>query len=336
MRDRPRRPSSNLAAAVATLALVCLPGPPTAAEAPRPVSAEQLATWMRELSNWGRWGASDQLGTINLITPEKRLEALRLAREGVSVSLAHETLTTASPDNGNPYEHTMLVTGSGGRGSFAVDRLGVLFHGYAHTHLDALCHMWQGDTMYNGFRREEVDDDGCDTLSILAFKDGILTRGVLIDIPRLRGIDYLEPGTPVYAEDLDAWEKHAGLRISSGDAVFLRTGRWSRRDAVGPWNVAEQSAGLHASAVAWLAERDVALLGSDVASDVFPSGVEGNTHPVHQLVLVALGMPIFDNCDLEDVARAAASRGRWEFLLTAAPLPIPGGTGSPLNPIATF
>jgi len=300
------------------------------------VTAETIEQWMTELSNWGRWGETDQLGALNLITPEKRRGAAALVRDGVSVSMAHETLTERSSDNSTAYAHTMVVTGAGSGGSFSVDRFDVLFHGYAHTHLDALCHMWHEGRMYNGFSRQEVDQSGCASLSIEQFKDGILTRGILVDIPRLRGVAWLEPGTPIYAEDLDAWERHAGLEVGSGDAVFLRTGRWARRAAEGPWNVAELSAGLHASAVRWLAERDVALLGSDVASDVFPSGVEGNTHPVHQLVLVALGMPIFDNCDLEAVAVAAAERGRWEFLLTAAPLPIPGGTGSPLNPVATF
>jgi kynurenine formamidase len=157
-----------------------------------------------------------------------------------------------------------------------------------------------------------------------------------MDIPRLKGVDFLEPGDAIYAADLEAWEARAGVTVAEGDAVFIRTGRWARRNQVGPWAIDQQAAGLHASAVRWLRDRGVAILGSDAGSDVFPSGVEGFTHPVHLLVLVALGMPIFDNLDLEALSREAAEQDRWHFLLTAAPMRIPGGTGSPLNPIATF
>src|SRR5262249_42537062 len=149
---------------------------------------------------------------------------------------------------------------------------------------------------------------------------GIFTRGVLIDIPRLKGLPYLEPGTPVYPEDLDAWEKFASLKMQPGDAALLRTGRWARRTAEGPWPAADAIAGLHASCARWLKARDVAILGSDAASDVRPTGVEGMRGPVHTLVLVALGVPILDNCDLEEVSTAAQQRKRWEFLLTGAPL----------------
>jgi kynurenine formamidase len=217
-----------------------------------------------------------------------------------------------------------------------VDSIGVTFHGYAHSHLDAVCHLFHQGKMYNGYSRDEVTAEGCRKLAITNAGEGIFTRGVLMDLPRLWGERWLEPGRAIYPADLEAWESKAGLRVGPGDVVLVRTGRWSRWQEKGPWQLAESSAGLHASSVAWLRARDVAVLGSDVASDVFPSGVEGESHPVHLLVLYALGMPIFDNLDLEAVAEAAAERERWEFLLTAAPMRIPGGTGSPLNPIATF
>jgi kynurenine formamidase len=194
---------------------------------------------------------------------------------------------------------------------------------------------WNGK-MYNGFSQEEVTQKGAAKLAIQNLKRGIFTRGVLVDIPQLKGAKYLEPGTPIYPEDLEAWEKKAGLKLTAGDAVFIRTGRWAQRAEKGPWNVAASSAGLHASCAKWLKARDVALLGSDAASDVLPSGVEGISHPIHQLALIALGVHIFDNCDLEALSEAATTRKRWEFLLTAAPIPLTGGTGSPLNPIATF
>lgn len=291
---------------------------------------------MNELSNWGRWGKEDQLGAVNLITPAKRKQAAALVKEGVSVSLARETNTETAQDNPQPYEHSMTLSGVGNRGQFSLDKIGVSFHGYQHTHLDALCHMfWQGK-MYNGFSQEEVTKDGATKLSISNLKQGVFTRGILIDLAKLKGVPYLEPGTPIYPEDLEAWEKKANLKITAGDVVFFRTGRWARRAAVGPWNVSANSAGLHASCAKWIKQRDVAIIGSDVASDVLPSGIEGVSHPIHQLTLVAMGVNIFDNCDLEALSEACAKRNRWEFMLTAAPIAVAGGTGSPLNPIATF
>ncbi|MBI3681760.1 MAG: cyclase family protein [Acidobacteria bacterium] len=292
--------------------------------------------WMKELSNWGRWGKEDQLGTINLITPARRKAAAALVREGVSVSLALDVMKERSVDVTSPLEHVMTMTGVNNPGQFSVDRYTVLYHGYGHTHMDSLCHMFYQGQMYNGFRQEAVTAQGAGALAIRNFKQGIFTRGVLMDMAMLKGVKYLEPGTAIYPEDLEAWEKKAGLRVASGDVMFVRTGRWARRAEKGPWEVQKLSAGLDASCARWLKQRDVAMLASDAASDVFPSGVEGVSHPIHQLVLVALGMPIFDNCDLEALSAEAARRHRWEFLLTAAPMPVPGGTGSPLNPIATF
>lgn len=291
---------------------------------------------MTELSNWGRWGKDDQLGALNLITPAKRKQAALLVREGASVSLARETNKDREPDNPNPYEHTMNLTGANADGQWSVDTFSILFHGYQHTHLDALCHIFYQGKMYNGFSQKEVTAKGAEKLSISNLKEGIFTRGVLMDMAALKGAPYLEPGAAIYPDDLDAWEKRAGIKVGPGDAVFIRTGRWARRAAKGAWEIDKGSAGLHASTARWLKQRDVALLGSDAASDVLPSGVEGVTHPVHLLTLNAMGVYIFDNCDLEALSAAAAKRKRWTFLLTAAPIPITGGTGSPLNPIATF
>jgi kynurenine formamidase len=194
---------------------------------------------------------------------------------------------------------------------------------------------WQGK-MYNGFSQEEVTQKGASRLGIHNLKQGIVTRGVLIDIPHLKGVPYLEPGAAIYPEDLDAWEKKTGIKIMAGDVIFVRTGRWARRAAVGPWAVNSGSAGLHASCARWIKQRDVAMIGSDAASDVIPSGVEGVALPIHQLMIVAMGVHIFDNCDLEALSEACAKRNRWDFLLTAAPIAVTGGTGSPLNPVAIF
>ncbi|MFK7864349.1 MAG: cyclase family protein [Pseudohongiellaceae bacterium] len=291
--------------------------------------------WMVSLSNWQRWGANDELGSLNLITPQTRVAAAKLVKTGISVSMAHEVLTERAPDNGNPYEHEMTAVGSS-PGPWSGDSIGVSYHGYAHSHLDALCHRFHNGKMYNGYSENEVTQEGCARLAITGFENGIFGRGILIDMAAFKGVDWLELGAPITDEDLVAWEQETGIEIKSGDVVLVRTGRWARRNSLGPWNLAAESAGLHASAAQWFKDKDISLIGSDVALDVFPSGVSGYTHPVHLLFLVAMGTPIFDNLDLEALAEEAARQNSWEFLFTTAPLRIPGGTGSPLNPIATF
>jgi len=293
--------------------------------------------WMKELSNWGRWGKDDQLGTVNLITPATRKKAAALVKEGVSVSLARDTEKQTAADNPKPFAQVMEATGAApAAGQFSVDTYSVLYHGIAHSHMDSLCHMFYDGKMYNGYSQNEVTTEGAKKLAINVYKHGIFARGILLDIPRLKRVPYLEPRTPIYPEDLDAWEKEAGVRVGAGDVVFLRTGRWARRAALGPWNAGAECAGMFASCAGWLRKRDVAMVGSDAATDVMPSRVPGVRQPMHQLLLVAMGTPIFDNMDPEAVAEACASRKRWEFLLTAAPISVTGGTGSPLNPIATF
>jgi len=290
---------------------------------------------MKDLSNWGRWGKDDQIGALNLITPAKRKQAAALVRDGISVSLSRDIETEQAVDNPSPFKHEMNRTGAD-PGQFSVDTYSVLYHGYAHTHMDSLCHMFYEGKMFNGYPKESIGKDGAAKLSIAGVKNGIFTRGILMDIPRLKGVKYLEPKTPIYPEDLEAWEKQAGIKVGAGDVVFIRTGRWARRAAKGAWNVSSESAGLHASCARWLRQRDVAMVGSDAASDVMPSQVEGVVQPIHQLLLISMGVMIFDNCDLEALSAAAAERKRWEFLLTSSPLAVKKGTGSPLNPTAVF
>ena len=220
---------------------------------------------------------------------------------------------------------------------FTTDTYRVSYHGYAHSHLDALCHILYKDQTYNGYARAEMNTEkGCTKLGIENLKQGVVTRGVLIDIPRLKDVPYLEPGTAVYEEDVEAWEKKAGVKIGPGDALLLRTGRWARRDKLGPWAVGQNAAGFHASIATWLKARGVSFLGSDAASEVMPSLVEGVNLPVHTLVITALGIDILDNQDLERLAETAAKLKRWEFLLMLNPVPVTGGTGSPLNTLAVF
>ncbi len=313
---------------LAFLAGASLSGPADESRAPH--NAAEFDELFKTVSNWGRWGKEDQLGSANLVTAAKRKQAVALVKNGVTVSLAHNPLTERAEDNANPFEHTML------RG-FSMDRYSVAYHGYAHSHIDALCHILYKDQTYNGYARADVNTEkGCTKLGIDNLKNGIVTRGVLIDIPRLKGVEFLEPGTPVYVEDLEAWEKKAGVKIASGDAILLRTGRWARRARLGPWNVGQKAAGLHASVAPWIKDRGVAFVGSDAAEDVVPSQVEGIALPVHTLLITAMGINLLDNQDLEAVAETSGKLNRWEFMLTIAPVPVTGGTGFPLNALAMF
>jgi kynurenine formamidase len=293
------------------------------------VTKADIAEWMTKYSNWGRWGQGDQLGALNLITPAKRRQAVALVKDGYSISMAHNVLTEKANDNENPFIHTMVPAGGG----FHMDNYNVSFHGMGQTHLDAFCHASFEGKMYGGVPVDSITAEGCPKDSVLPIKNGIMTRGVIIDIARLKGLDYLEPGTPIYPEDLAAWEKKTGVKVSPGDAVFVRSGRWAMRAARGP---TKTFAGLHASCIPWLHDHGVAVLGGDADPEVIPSQVEGIPAPIHLLALVGMGIPLFDECDLEDVAKEAAKLKRWVFLFTAAPLAVPGGTGSPINPTATF
>jgi kynurenine formamidase len=300
--------------------------------APRAVTRAEFERWKTELSNWGRWGKDDQIGALNLITPAKRRQAAELVKDGVSVSLSRDADTEKAIDNPDPFEHRMIEMGA--------DRIAIIPHGVAHTHLDSLAHWHDKGVFYNGYRpdADSVMKHGHARNSILNLKNGVFTRGVLVDLPRLKGVPYLEPGTPIYAQDIEAWEKLAGVKVGAGDALFIRTGRWARRAALGPFETSRtgKRSGPSASMIPWLKQRDIALLGGDVPPSLAPSDLEGETGAVHDFALVYLGVHVFDNVDLEALADAAAARKRWEFLLTVAPLAIRGGTGSPVNPIATF
>ena len=303
---------------------------PGAAAARYPRNAAEFDELFHKVKNWGRWGKADQLGAANLITDEKRRSAARLVKSGIVVSLAHNPLTEAAPDNPSPFEHTM------NRG-FTTDTYKVSYHGYAHSHLDSLCHILYKDQTYNGHARADINTEkGCTQLGIQSLKNGVVTRGVLVDMARFKNVPYMEPGTPIFVEDLEAWEKKTGVKISAGDAVFIRTGRWARREKLGPWPVARNAAGLHGSVAPWLKERGVSFLGGDAAQDVVPSLVDGITLPIHTLGITALGIDLFDNQDLEAVGAMAEKLRRWEFMLSASPVPVTGGTGFPVNALAIF
>ena len=311
-------------------------GPASSAADSRPlVTQAEYERWQTELSNWGRWGSHDEMGTLNLITPAKRRAAAGLVKEGVTVSLASDAETEKAVDLPCPVEWAMLTASETG----ATDRIAYpCIHGAGTTHLDAFAHRFFGGKMWNGYSMSALvtKEGGAARNSILTMKSGIVTRAVLYDIPRLKGVPYLEPGTRIFPEDLEAWERKTGVSVGAGDALLLRWGRWARRAAIGPWPIDEGAAGLDVSVIPWLKKRDIALLGWETPGYVPQPPGDLPRLAVHDFALTMLGIHLIDRADFEALSEAAAMRNRWEFMLTVAPLPIPRGTGSPVNPIATF
>jgi kynurenine formamidase len=307
-------------------------------------SQEQLLEWMQSLSNWGRWGAGDQRGTLNNLSPDKTKRALGLVREGVSLSCAHPLIYEAGPDNPRPPQYFMVASGEGYRPGEGPDRqvardyFGLIFHGVTITHIDSLAHFFWDGRMYNGVPSTRVQAEaGATSHAVDVANGGIITRGVLVDAPMLRGIDCIERGDGVGLDDVTHAERQCGFRIEPGDVVLLRTGQFGQRARTGPVdaNVAG-SAGPLPELLPLLRERDVAVMGSDTGNDVRPTGYQRFSNPVHQIGIVAMGLWILDNAWLDDLAEACRARGRWEFLMTILPLRLPNATGSPVNPVAVF
>ena len=305
------------------------------ADPPPPVTTADVEGMMSSLSNWGRWGKNDELGTLNLITPKKRRQAAKLVRSGISISMAHDAVKVEMDDS-TPFEHEVTLGANTGDVGGAGDRYSVKYHGFTHTHIDALCHIFYKGRMYNGFPSDLVKRDGVGKLSINRVKNGIFTRAVLMDMPALFGVRFLPGKQAIYPKHLEAWEKKAGIKVKPGDALLINTGRWTRRKIEGSWKIMQDSAGLHASCLPWLKKRDVAIIGSDLALDVMPSGIDKFELPVHCVVIVSMGMCILDVLDFRAIAAECRKRKQWEFLLTVSPLAVEGGTGSPINPIGTF
>jgi kynurenine formamidase len=295
--------------------------------------------------NWGRWGQDDERGTLNLVTADNVRRANATVRTGLVVPLG-APLDVAAP----PYypqgldaavRHEMVTawgSNAGGNVQAASDQLHVQCHGLDNTHMDALCHIGYGGIGWNGRRfAEMVDMSGAHACDLEA-AGPIATRGVLVDVPRLRGVDHLEGGDPVTEDDLRA----AAPDVRPGDALLVRTGRprtvgGAVNAAAAEGRSAEQKygpiAGLHHSAMRVVGELDCALLGTDGSGDNFPA-VDDHLLPVHVLSLVHLGVHLLHNLDLEELADALAERGTSEFMLVASPLRIPRSTGSPIAPVA--
>jgi kynurenine formamidase len=304
------------------------------------LSAAEFKALFDSVSNWQRWGESDQRGTLNLLTPENVAAAAGLVRTGETVTLSLPLNTRLGIDNPEPAVHRMTMLGDVDIGSgtlrFAKDFIGVDYHNESHSHIDALCHVAVDGVLYNGVSSESLTLQGATADSIDVLKDGLVGRGVLLDVPRLRGVAWLEPGENAFLEDLEGCEREQAAAVREGDILLVRTGHARRHAELGPWDTSKAKAGLHPTCARFLAERGVAALGSDGNNDTAPSTTEGNDFPIHALALNAMGLHLLDYLQLEDLAASCERHRRWEFLLVAAPLRIAGGTGSPLNPIAVF
>jgi kynurenine formamidase len=301
----------------------------------RPVpDRQEVLSYLRERRNWGRWGADDEVGAVNLISARKRAAAAGLVRSGRAVSLSRDLPKTPGPGNPTPAQHFMktMPRGSGG---FAADFYGTFYHGWSFTHLDALCHTWDEQGMWNGRDpAREITFDGATFGGVEHWRHGIITRGVLLDVPRHRGEPYVPQERPVHGWELTEIAKAQGLVIEPGDAVAVHSGReaWQAAHpdrAYGP----EPRPGLHVSCLPFLRDHDVAVLVWDMM-DLVPNGYD-LPWAVHGAIF-AYGVALLDNALLEPLARACAEERRWEFMLVIAPLAVVGGTGSPANPLALF
>jgi kynurenine formamidase len=302
------------------------------------LTRDEFATLFRRLKSTADWDTADRRGALNHITSAHLIAAAMEVRLGRSVSLARPIETEPAADDPEPARHDM--TGADGdhhlaRGlDFAMDRFTMNVHGNATSHIDALCHVIFDSKLYDDVPVGVITPTGATSLSIEVIRDGIVGRGVLLDIPRLRGLPWLEPGDSVTIEDLRAAEEAQDLHVGEGDLLFVRVGHSARRKELGAWDVAHARAGLHPSALEFVAERRIAALGSDGNSDTAPSTVEGVDFPVHVLAVNALGIHLLDYLQFEDLAALCEEQDRWTFLGVIAPLRLPAATGSPINPIA--
>lgn len=307
---------------------------------PHWMSGADFLSLYRRLREQAPRGTDERPGALAHLTPERVVAAAAGVRRGRSVSLAAPIETEPGPDNPEPASHRMTApTGHEAEAPglhFARDRFAMNVHGEVDSHLDALCHVIFDGELHGGVPASSVTPDGADALTLALVRDGIVGRGVLLDIPRLRGEPWLDPGDFVTADDLLAAETAQDVTVGPGDLLFVRVGHRHRRRSLGPWNAAQARAGLHPAAMSFLVERRVAALGSDGNNDTAPSAVAEVPFPVHVLAVNALGLHLMDYLDFEELLPVCEQLGRWSFLCVVAPLRLPAATGSPVNPIAVL
>lgn len=298
--------------------------------------ADVLALFDR-CSNVGRWGADDALGTLNLITAERRLAALALPTSGRVVSLGFD-LEVGTSRQDVASAKLALRYGPEHAPLDAHDTLSLSIHGFEATHIDAPGHVFFDGRAWGGRPVSTIAlEDGLAFGSIQPLgARGIVTRGVLLDVAAFRGVAHLSVGDGISAADLDAAEDRSGIRVSPGDAIFIRGGHGVRKALEGDSH--DETAaheGVLPDVLPWLHERGVAVYSGDCI-ELRPSGYPRVPMPLHQIGLTSMGLCILDVPDVEALAAACRDEGRVEFLLIAAPLRVPGGTGSAVNPLAIF
>jgi kynurenine formamidase len=300
---------------------------PLAQESDHPLpTAAEVNEWYTTRRNWGRWGPNDEVGAINMITAEKRRAAAELVRNGKTVSLSRVF---------EPPQHFVRKNDRGdGAGSF-VDYYGFIYHGQTITHIDALCHIWEkeSDGVWQGRAPDEaVDTHGAAFGAITAWSDGIITRGVLLDVPRHRGESHVTSEKPVHGWELEEIASAQGVDVRPGDALMVHSGREAFQRSGGSFGGGDRP-GLHVSCAKFIRDHDVSLLGWDMM-DARPDQY-GLRYPVHG-VLPNYGVALLDNALLEPLANACVEERRYEFMFMLLPLKVARGTGSPANPIAMF
>ena len=304
------------------------------------MTVDVLRTLARKVSNWGRWGPDDEVGTFNFITPEVVRRAAACVKRGDVFSLGLP-LDSEGPQLGrqgrmNPIHLMSAVEGRVGEGDFRYSDDIVVMPLQCATQWDSLAHVYYDGQLYNGFPATTITAAGAARNAIDRLGPGIVSRGVLLDVARLWGVDRVGPGVAIKPADLEAAERAAGVRVETGDVLLVRTGHLGvfklDRDREG---YLRRTPGLGMACVEWLHARQVAAVATDtVAVEVIPWEDPALPLPVHLLCIRDVGLTLGEMFDLDELAAACARDGVWEFLFSAPPLKVTGGVGSPLNPLA--
>jgi len=311
------------------------------------VNKEAIYTASEKLSNWGRWGSDDQIGTLNHITQEDIINAASLIKKGktfaLGLSLKERLQSGLFGKRWNPI-HTMLATGTDSTSGTQDEPYGIRWADdsinmplQCSTQWDALCHVFLDDKMYNGYSADLVDSDGAKKCGIEHTKDKMVGRGVLLDVARYKGVDSLEDGHGISNEDLDNTAKSQGVEIRRGDFVIVRTGHQGRCLKIGDWAgyAGGDAPGLKFETAYWIHEKEIAAICADTwGCEVRPCETDEANQPWHWVVIPAIGITMGEIFYLEELADDCAEDGVYEFFFTAPPMNIPGGCGSPINPQA--
>ena len=286
-------------------------------------------------NNWGRRGKDDQMGAMNFLTPDKVIQAANLVTSGRRISLSRPLPTTPAANNPTPAQHFMMKSPRSNGSGAATDYYGVSYHGQATTHIDALCHVWDKNGMWNGRHPDEVIGfNGTSWGSIEHWKEGIITRGILLDVPKHRGTKYVTQDRPVHGTELQEIVEAEGITLSPGDAILVYSGREKYNEENATWGTnRDERPGLHTSCLKFLRDSDCCMLVWDMM-DHSPNDY-GLAWSVHAAIF-AYGIALLDNALLQPLSEACAIESRYEFFLTVNPLVVEGGTGSPVNPVAIF